>query len=149
MARDQKLGDYANLAFRTKTVKALFDPTRRSLYLKFARSKLRQIWRRLTGGEKGEKKWWVSPELLRQLENLASRDVPVLLSFGEEDPLLREFDRARDGRLGRIVDGSQTIEVERSLPGVIHGFPTIPGQEAFLVSSIEWIEQVTASVDTR
>jgi hypothetical protein len=82
------------------------------------------------------------------LENLAARNVPVLLSFGEQDPLLREFDRARDGRLGRIVDASRSIEIERSLPGIIHGFPTIPGQEAFLTSSIEWIERVTASVDS-
>jgi pimeloyl-ACP methyl ester carboxylesterase len=149
MARDQKLGDYASLAFRAKTVRALFDPTRRSLYIKFARSKFRQISRRLTGGEKGERKWWVSPEFLRQLENLADREVPVLLAYGDEDPLLREFDRARDGKLGRIIADSSVIDVQRDLPGVIHGFPTIPGQEAFLTSTIDWIERVTQSVDSR
>jgi dienelactone hydrolase len=150
MARDQNLADYASVAFRAKTVKALFDPTRRGLYLKFARSKFRQIARRVTGGEKGESRWWVSPEFLAQLENLARRKVPVLLSYGYDDPLLREFDRARDGRLGRIISMSEgTTQVQRDLPGVIHGFPSIPGQEAFLTSTIDWIERATQVVDSR
>ena len=96
MARDQNLGEYASLALRAKTVRALLDPTRRSVYVRFARSKLRHIVRRVRGGEKGDLKWWVSAEFLGHLESLAERRVPTLLAFGEEDPLLREFDRAQE-----------------------------------------------------
>ena len=148
MARDRTFGAYAALAFRFKTLSAIFDPTRRSLYLGFAKSKARHLARRLTGGESGENKWWVSPQLLDPLEEMARRKVPTLLVYGVDDPLLREFDRAIDGRLGRIIDSSQgSIQVTRDLPGVIHGFPTILSQEAFLETALGWIDEITN--DTR
>lgn len=144
MARERSIADYAALAFRLKTFTAIFDPARRSLYLRFAKSKLRQVFRRATGGDRGENKWWVSPQFLEPLENMAQRRVPTLIVYGVDDPLLREFDRASAGRLGTIIGESDgSIQVSRELPGVIHGFPTIPGQEAFLEASIDWIGQIS------
>lgn len=145
MARDRPVSDYAALALRGKTLKAVFDPTRRALYLKFAKSKVRQIVRRFTGGDRGENRWWVSPAFLGPLQDLAERRVPTLIAYGHQDPLLREFDRARDGRMGRIIGSSQgSVEVVRDLPDMIHGFPTIAGQEAFLARGIAWIDRVTS-----
>jgi hypothetical protein len=100
--------------------------------------------KRLTGGERGDNKWWVSPELIQQLDDLSRRKVPTLIAYGADDPLLREFDRAAEGRLGAILERpNTTIEIERSLPGQIHGFPAIPGQDAFLVAGVAFITRVT------
>ncbi len=154
MARDRSIGEYASLALRAKTFKGLTDPVRRAFYVKLARSKLKQVTRKLTGGVKPagarDPLWWVSKQLLDPLDQMVDRGVPVLVAYGLDDPLLREFDRAAEGRLGTILDrAGDTVEVIRDLPGTIHGFPAVDGQEAFLSLSFEWIDRVTASIRHR
>lgn len=151
MARDRSIGEYASLALRAKTFKGLTDPVRRTFYIKLARSKLKQVTRKLTGGVKPpgarDPLWWVSRQLLEPLEVMVERRVPVLIAYGVDDPLLREFDRAKEGRLGAILDrAGDTVEVARDLPGVIHGFPAVNGQEAFLSLTFDWIDRSTAAL---
>lgn len=150
MARDRSMTDYAKLALRAKTLKAINDPVRRAFYLKVARSKVQQVVRKVTGGGKPggarDPFWWVSKQLVEPLDTMVDRKVPVLIAYGVDDPLLREFDRASEGRLGEIVRrGGDTVTVARDLPGVIHGFPSVPGQEAFVDLAYRWIDDVTAS----
>jgi alpha/beta superfamily hydrolase len=148
MARDRSVGEYASLALRTKTIKGLFDPTRRAFYIKLAKSKFKQVSKRLTGGVSPaagrDPLWWVSKQLLEPLDVMVDRGVPVLIAYGVDDPLLREFDRAREGKLGSILErAGESVQVARDLPGVIHGFPAVDGQEAFVSLAHDWIDRVT------
>jgi alpha/beta superfamily hydrolase len=148
MARDRSIGEYATLALRAQTAKGLTDPARRAVYVRLARSKLKQVVRKVAGGVMPGAKdplWWVSRQLLEPLETMAENRVPVLIAYGVEDPLLREFDRARQGTLGTILNrAGDTVQVARDLPGVIHGFPGVHGQQAFLALAFDWIDEATA-----
>lgn len=140
MARDASLGDYARRALRLKVLRNLADPARRDIYVRFAKSKVRRLTRQATGGRADLS--WVSARLLEQMGQLARRRVPVMIVYGMDDPLLREFDRAREGQLGAIIEESKgRIEVVRTLPGVIHGFPSVASQQAFLELAPDWIDQ--------
>jgi pimeloyl-ACP methyl ester carboxylesterase len=148
MARDRSLSDYASYALRVKTVKSLADPVHRAFYTKLAKSKLKQVTRKVTGGVKPtgsrDRLWWVDRQMLEPLDEMVTRAVPVLIVFGVDDPLLTEFDRAKEGSLGEILArGDGVVEVARDLPGAIHGFPSLEGQEAFLELAYEWIERAT------
>lgn len=144
MARDQTLGDYAKRAASTAKLKAIVtDPGRRSLYLKLARKKLKQVGKRLVnklGLSRGDGLDWVSPMLLDPLDVMVDRQVPVLFVYGTEDPLLNEFRRAMGGRLGKIIDRSDGgVQLVDDIPGLVHGFPSVPVQDAFFDLALEWI----------
>lgn len=145
MARDKTLGEYAALALRARTLKRLLDPARRAFYLEVARSKIRHVLKR-AGAASRDPLWWVSRELVEPLEAMVERHVPVLIAYGVDDPLLREFDRAAEGRMGEIIGRSAgRVRVARDLPGVIHGFPSVEGQTAFLSLAHAWIDEVTST----
>jgi pimeloyl-ACP methyl ester carboxylesterase len=146
MARDQSLGDYAKRAASADKVKAIFtDPGRRELYVKLARKKLKQVGKKAmqrSGVKGGDGLDWVSPMLLDPLDEMVERKVPVLFVYGTEDPLLNEFKRAMGGRLGRIIERSNGgVQLVEDIEGLVHGFPSVPVQEAFFDLAVDWINQ--------
>jgi pimeloyl-ACP methyl ester carboxylesterase len=144
MARSRTLGDYVKGALKPTTLKQMAkDPALRSHYLKLGRKKLAQVARKATRVvRKGDGLDWVSPMLLDPLDVMVQRNVPVLFIYGTDDPLLAEFNRARAGRLGRIMDRSRgRVTLHASTPGVMHGFPSVPVQEAFVEQATAWIKQ--------
>lgn len=144
MARSRSLGDYAKGALRPETVRKMIqDPALRAHYLKLGRKKISQVVKKAIGKVRGSDGLdWVSPMLLDPLEKMVERNVPVLFIYGTEDPLLAEFERACAGRLGRIIERSNgNVTLHKSTPGVMHGFPSVPVQEAFLVEAKAWINQ--------
>ncbi len=144
MARDRSLGDYARRALRPATLRRLRHAQFRKTYLRLASSKLRSLGRRLLGGP-GSDLSWVSNRFLDPLEWLAGEGVPTLVVYGQADPLLREFERARRGRLGAILEqGAGVLELHTDTPGVVHGLVTVDVQEAFLGLAVDWISRVTA-----
>lgn len=149
MARDQDLGQYVSKALSWETVRNLANPRRRAIYLRLAKAKLTQVRKKLAsrlGAGSGDDLWWVSEHLLDPLETMVERQVPVMIAYGVDDPLLREFQRAEQGRLGRILTkGGPLVDVRRDFPGVIHGFPQEPGQRAFIDAALEWITTRAAS----
>ena len=145
LARKLSLADYVRKAFRWEKVKDLFDRGKRQTYLNLARGKFRQLLRRArarAGGEKGGGEFdWVSPMLIEPLEIMVDRGTPVLFSFGTHDQWLEEFNEARRGPLGPILErGAASIDVIDDLPGVAHGLVRLHIQEAFSETSIAWIK---------
>ena len=143
MARDRAVGDYVTRAMRFRTLKNLRDPKLRRAYWRLVRSKVRHLFNQAKSGS-GESPFWVSDDMLDQMGEMVRRRVPQFIAFGTDDPELREFERAEAGRLGAMTgDSSELIRVVRDLPGVIHGFPQVDGQEAFSELAIEWIKAQT------
>lgn len=160
MAREQKLGSYLSRAAKPHIWKGMLLPGRRQRYIRLAAAKLRNvvgISSRLEGptDQPGDPELrWVNPLLVGPLRQTADNGVPVLFMFGTEDPFLREFDKACQGRLGKIIESSpDVIEVYRDVPGELHGFPSVESQQVFLDLAVEWIERRVAgrvaSVDSK
>ena len=146
MARDASLGDYAKRAASVDKVKAIFtDPGRRQLYIKLASKKLTQVWTKIlnkTGLKRGDGLDWVSPMLLDPLDTMVERGVPVLFVYGTEDPLAAEFRRASAGRLGEIITRSNGgVQLVDDIEGLVHGFPSVPVQEAFFDLAVDWVNR--------
>jgi pimeloyl-ACP methyl ester carboxylesterase len=146
MARDASLGDYAKRAASIDKVKAILtDPGRRQLYIKLGTKKLKQVGKTVlnkTGLKRGDGLDWVSPMLLDPLDAMVKRDVPVLFVFGTKDPLANEFRRAMGGRLGEIMRRSKgKVELIDDIEGLVHGFPSVPVQEAFFDVAVDWVNR--------
>jgi pimeloyl-ACP methyl ester carboxylesterase len=140
MAREQDLGSYARRAMSKSVLTGLLKPGRRQLYRKLAVTKLNQLRGKAKPG--ADETSWVSRPMLDALEDTIRREVPVLIVYGADDPFLREYDRAARGRLGVLVSGSKgVVDLVRDVPGELHGFPTIAGQETFMDLTEEWIER--------
>jgi pimeloyl-ACP methyl ester carboxylesterase len=146
LARDRPLKTYVRKALRPDNLRRLLtDPASRRVFTHFGRAKLREVGAR-TKARAGlaDPFGWVSGHLLSPLRTMVERRIPVMIVYGVDDPLLREFDRATEGELGRILeDGAGTIEVVDNLPGVVHGFAQLDSQEAFLKLALEWIDRIT------
>ncbi len=137
LSREWSWSDYVKRAARLETLANLARPSHRQAYSRFARSKLRGT-RRPGGGDPTLR--WVSPMLLDPLDTMVKRGVPVLVVFGDKDPLLGEWQRASTGRLGSILDrAGDQVEVIDDLPGVVHGFLGIDVQDRFLALTTDWI----------
>jgi pimeloyl-ACP methyl ester carboxylesterase len=138
LSREWSWSDYVRRAVRLETLANLARPSHRQAYTRFARFKLRGAARRPMSGDPTLR--WVSPKLLAPLETMVERGIPVLVVYGDEDPLLREWERAKAGRLGTILKrGGDLVEVVDDLPGVVHGFLGVDIQNRFLSLAVEWI----------
>ena len=141
LARNLALGDYVKKGVSTKSLKQLSDPVHRQRAVRLAKAKFSAIWRKLTGTSKKQERagTWVSKELVGPMRDMVRAGVPVLVQYGTEDPLLRDWERALNSPLGQILErGKDAVEVVIDIPGVVHGFTTVPVQEIFLEQTIDW-----------
>jgi hypothetical protein len=67
--------------------------------------------------------------------------VPLLLLYGTKDEEYADFDRARRGRLGEILERSPSIAVI-TLEGQVHGFTRVDSQEPTMDAIVDWITRV-------
>jgi pimeloyl-ACP methyl ester carboxylesterase len=138
LSREWSWSDYVRRAARLETLTNLARPSHRQAYTRFARFKLRGAGRRTKGGDPTQR--WVSPKLLAPLETMVERGIPVLVVYGDKDPLLGEWERAKAGRLGTILQSAgDLVEVVDDLPGVVHGFLGLDVQDRFLALAVDWI----------
>lgn len=71
------------------------------------------------------------------LQWLAQQQVPVKVYLGRQDAHYRQLEEVRSGALGRLIDGSPSIDVEVE-DGSVHRFINIAGQERFLSAVRQW-----------
>lgn len=130
-------GQFVKRAARASVLKGLFRPRDRRRYLHIVRAKLR---RKKEGVS--EMPWeQASPQYLGFLSGVVDRRVPTLLAFGTEC-LARDFDRAREGRLGKLLKrGEGFLEVHR-WDRMAHGFPNLATQEMTIDLVDEWLGRV-------
>jgi pimeloyl-ACP methyl ester carboxylesterase len=99
-------------------------------YLRFLKAGatilIRRVRERLGAAEQFS---WVSRQFIEPLESLARKGVPVTFVYGTEDDAFKDFQEARPGRLGEVLERSASMRVV-TLPGRVHGFTEIEGQGA-------------------
>jgi dienelactone hydrolase len=136
MAVEWSSGQYLRRAFSRRVLRGLLDRERRRAYFRVAKARWRRAaWRLRQGGRSD----WVSPNFLDPLAALVERRTPILFLFGEEDDAYHDFQRAKEGRLGRLLEKAGSLAEVAVLPGRIHAFPTVDGQEKVVDRISEWL----------
>jgi alpha/beta superfamily hydrolase len=121
-------------------VAGLFRAKNRQAYRRIL-TKRRQRSRaaRAEGGPAPDRSTRVSPILLRQLESLVDREIPVLLIFGEQDWFYEDFRRALGGRFRTVLDRAGDLIQLRIVPGKTHGLTTTAVQDAVVAELHDWL----------
>lgn len=129
--------------------RGLFDPERRGRYFAYARSLGRAVLttRRARHAVRGED-YWVSPSVLDALEDLARWRVPVLFVFGDDDWSYRQFQRARKGRLGRLLDAPGSVMELTVFEGRVHDSGQLEIHDQLIERVSEWVGRLSVSAGT-
>jgi pimeloyl-ACP methyl ester carboxylesterase len=142
-ALEWSFGTYVRRALRPQTIRGLFDPHHRKIYARYARAKLRTLRSMGPDGRRssGPRDWrdLTSPRLVASMRAVVRKRVPVLILYGADDGYLLGFQQAREGELGKVLDGAgRTIQLI-TLPGQVHGFTSLPVQDAAIELIIDWL----------
>lgn len=135
------LSDLARQTLRPKTLRGLLDPRRRKSYARIVRAKVGAVQRRLTrpAGTETPGMDGVSRSLVSSFEKLVDRKVPVLFLYGTDDRAYGEFQQAREGHLGTLIErGGPRVEV-RSIAGTVTGFAYVDIQDTVISNVEEWL----------
>lgn len=138
-AGEAQLSSLTRKALRRKTLRNLRDRDARRMYLEGVRHKLRRMFRGRAAAEAAE---GISPVMLRDLTTLVERRVPVLFLYGERDSAYREFLEAREGPVGHLLEKAGDAVEVRVIPGILHGWASIPAGETAVGLMTEWAVRV-------
>lgn len=130
-------GKFVKRAARKTVLRGIFIPRHRRRYMHIIRAKLK----RRTAGD-AELPWGqASPSYMKFLSGLIDRRIPILMAFGTEC-LASDFDRAREGKLGKLLRrGEDQIQLHR-YDRMAHGFPNIQTQEETMDLIEKWLARV-------
>jgi pimeloyl-ACP methyl ester carboxylesterase len=130
-------GQFVRRAARASVLRGIFRRRDRRRYRHILRAKMRK---RGAGGS--EMPWeQASPHYMGFLAGVIERRVPTLLAFGTEC-LAGDFDRAREGKLGKLLKrGEGFLEVHR-FDRMAHGFPNLASQEESVALIEDWLGRV-------
>jgi hypothetical protein len=70
---------------------------------------------------------------------VVQRGIPTLFLYGDQDDFYRDFERARTGRLGRLLENAGDLIEVRTLPGFLHEYRDTERQHAMQDLITEWI----------
>ncbi|HEU4481232.1 MAG TPA: alpha/beta fold hydrolase, partial [Actinomycetota bacterium] len=135
------IAGYVGKRSRVAMLRQLADKNKRSIYLRIVKGRARLIATRSIRRMTGRRPWaddWVGPRLLKGVERMVGRKVPILLVYGRDDPFGDEFDLARKGRLGGLVDASEGRIEERILDGQVHKLLDLDVQSDVIRHSPLW-----------
>jgi pimeloyl-ACP methyl ester carboxylesterase len=139
------ISSLARRGLRRKTLRGLRDRDTRRMYGEVIRHKLRRILRRRATTDDGGK---ISPQLLRSLTSVIERRVPLLFIYGEHDTAYKEFLEAREGVFERLLEQAGDAVEIRVIPGVLHGWSSIPAGEEAVGLMTEWVSRVDRRAGT-
>jgi hypothetical protein len=82
---------------------------------------------------------------VQPLEELTAAGVPVLCVFGHDEDFHLDFERGRQGRLGRVLDRAGDLVTVTLIDGNAHGLATVAVQDQVAAALDAWLP-VTAGV---
>lgn len=80
-----------------------------------------------------------APGFVGPLRALTERGIPIRIVFGEDDIFWTEFQRAAEGRMGRLLDQAGVGVDVRTVPGVVRGFTSLRIQEVTADEILDWV----------
>lgn len=151
-AEEYSLGYYLRRAFQLDTVRKMARSKKRRAYIKIGATKFKSVFAGTQTAIDARRDAKVdnagaSPRFLNPLEKVVGRGVQVRFAFSEKDGERHsEFDQARNGRLGRIIDSAgPRLEVAT----VGDGSGTMSDaqiQDAMIEDVVGWAARFAASV---
>jgi pimeloyl-ACP methyl ester carboxylesterase len=141
---------YALEAFRPRTIRGLFDRHTRRQYRDHFRTKRKVVAARASRVISASKTASteiepVSPRLIRALDRLVDRRVPMLWVYGEDEEYYGEFQAARTDGLKRVLDRAGPLLTVRTVPGKVHGLARLDVQDAVTDVLFEWARDRAAA----
>lgn len=129
---------YARKGLRARVLVKLADREKRRLYLRAARTLIRNVVRNRTMHGNGHLAA-ISQGFLDGFQALVDRRLPTLLVYGSDDDLRHEFESARSGRLGELLErGRGSIDLV-TVPGEVHGYKTLGVQQDVIDQVTRWL----------
>lgn len=130
-------------AVRLETLRGLLDPKRRRSYQLIAQAKMRALRNRGNGDAlaNGNHSDQVSRSLVSSFERLVRRRVPVLFLYGSQDKAYHAFARAREGPLGRLIEGAGALADVQTIAGEVDGFAYAELQDRVVDTAIAWLDR--------
>jgi uncharacterized protein len=131
-----------------QTLAGLRDPTTRRRYQRVALRRLRALPSRVRSSAalRGQRDLrGVSPVFLASVEHLVSRQVPLLIMQGAEDPYFQDFEDARAGALGRVLERAEPPVRLVVADGRLHSFPTVACQDLTISTVHDWVMSLAGS----
>ena len=147
-ALEWSVGQYVRRALRPRTLAGLLDANHRAVYARYIRTKLRALSARRTNGSSSSAAEAPSPvlpagpNLLEPLAALVERRVPVLFIYGSTEVHYKEFLTAREGELGEILERAGDLVEVVTVPGRVHGFPSLRVQESAAELVSDWVSRL-------
>ena len=139
-------------ALRPWFLKRMFSADRRRLYRRYLEGKWQASRRRRVSARDAESQGRETEPRSRFVELLGSlveRGVPVLLLYGKEDFMYGEFQQARSGRLGEMLDrGGSGIEVS-TVPGYLHPLAELDVQESLIDVVADWVNRQVPAMNAK
>lgn len=132
-------------AARVEVLRGMLQPRRRGEYARIARVRLRTLAGRSGGSSHRGEPAWLADRLVEQVGALTQHQVPLLVLYGDSELFYREFQEARAGRLGPVLDrGGDSVDIQ-TLPGEIHGFTSIASQDGTIAAVHAWVSRLTTA----
>lgn len=136
--------EFLRRAVSKRVIQGLRDPYRRRRYRHHLRVKARKV----LGGKRGDTHddgGRVSRGFLEPLEATVRRQTPTLMIYGEDDAYYDEFQRARSGRLGRVLDSAGGVVTLHVIPDRFFGLPQVEVQQVAMESFTAWLPTVATT----
>jgi dienelactone hydrolase len=92
---------------------------------------------------------WSSAKFRDRLDEMIEGGTPLLLVYGRSDRLYKEFEKARTGRLGELLDAAGDRVRLELLEGWVHADPTVEGQDRVVDVVGTWLAEIAERVDAR
>ncbi len=145
------LGAALREGLRPATLRGWFDPATRRVYVKFLSLRWQKARRAIGLGSTAGVKEAVErktrrqaldlDQLVGQLAALAKRNVRVTFAFGTGDALFDEFNAARSGPLGDLLDKHPDLFQVVFIDGDLTGFSSLPAQRELLDMALPWLSR--------
>lgn len=128
------------MVFRPRTIRWLFDrrTRRQGSHLrskaKLVASRLSLPGAKMPSIEIGR----VSSDLIRILDRLIDRRVPVLFVYGDSEEYYEEFQAASSNGLRGVLERAGSLFTVQTVPGKVHGLAKVDAQNAVTELLLEW-----------
>ena len=139
-----RIRDYALALVRPRRLVGGDDRLTPRRYVRYLSSGLRVALRRVRARIAGSREGldWVSHAFVKGLSSVVKRGVPALVLYGAGDDEYQDFIDAQRGSVGRIVaSGGRQLQIV-VVPGKVHGFTRLEGQERAIRVTTDWVARV-------
>ncbi|NND04369.1 MAG: alpha/beta fold hydrolase [Acidimicrobiia bacterium] len=142
MAERSRWSEYLRKAVKPQTLRNLTSRRARRAYFRLAKEKFRYVFTaRKAPTDEQQARYGISPRFLDPLRSLVVSGVATSFIFGEEDDLLNDFERARAGPLGEVLNSARGGVDFHTVPGEVHGFTSVSSQQHVFDAIIDQLSQ--------